>query len=73
MVKGFHAYMTEIYRKAPGPESTANNMVEALTTANPSSVYKSTMDAKFGPLLASMVPDKAYDRMVLSMFRNGRH
>ena len=73
MVKGFHAYMSEVYRKAPGPESTAIKMVEALTTANPSAVYKSTMDAKFGPLLASMVPDKAYDRMVLSMFRNGRH
>jgi short-subunit dehydrogenase len=68
LVRGFHAYMVDVYRKVPGPESTAKAMVEALTAPNPSYVYKSTADAKFGPLFAGLVPDSVYDRMVLSMF-----
>lgn len=68
LVKGFHAYMQDVYRKAPGPESTAKAMVEALITPNPDYVYKSTIDAKLGPFFAGMIPDSAYDRMVLSMF-----
>jgi len=68
LVSGFQAYMVDVYRNAPGPESTAKAMVEALTAANPSYVYKSTVDAKFGPLFAGVVPDSAYDRIILSMF-----
>lgn len=69
LVEGFRAYMVDVYRKAPGPKTTAEAMVEALTSPNPSYVYKSTADAKFGPFFAGLVPDSAYDRMVLSMFR----
>jgi len=65
----FHAYMVDVYRKSPGPDGTAAAMVEALTARKPKLVYRTTMDAKFMPLVASRVPDFAYDRIVLAEIR----
>lgn len=66
LVDDFYAYMRDAYDKAPGPESTANAMVKALTAEKPRLVYKTTTDAKLGPAVMGMVPDAAYDKMILS-------
>ena len=65
LADGFYNYMVDSYSSAPGPESTADAMVEALTADSPHSVYKTTTDAKIGPKIAGIVPDKAYDALTL--------
>ena len=62
----FHTYMVGAYKRAPGPKSTAKAMVRALNAAKPKLVYRTTSDAKFGPAIIGMTPDKAYDNMILS-------
>lgn len=66
LAEDFHAYMVDAYSKAPGPESTATAMVKALTAEKPRLVYKTTTDARLGPAVIGMVPDAAYDKMILS-------
>ncbi len=69
LVDDFYAYMVNAYSKAPGPESTAEAMVKALTADKPRFVYKTTADAKLGPAVVGMVPDATYDKMILSAVR----
>jgi NADP-dependent 3-hydroxy acid dehydrogenase YdfG len=67
---GFRKFMRNSYAAAPGPESTANDMVEAITADKPHLVYKTTTDSKVGPFIVGMVPDRAFDSMVLHQIRN---
>lgn len=65
----FHAYMLALYNRSPGPESTAAAMVDALTAEKPRRVYRTTLDARTMPKIAALVPDAAYDAIVLTEMR----
>jgi NADP-dependent 3-hydroxy acid dehydrogenase YdfG len=66
---GFRQFMVNNYAATPGPESTANDMVKAITSEKPDLVYKTTTDSKFGPLVVGMIPDRAFDSMILRAVR----
>lgn len=65
----FHAFMADAYAKAPGPEGTVAAMVEALTAARPKPVYRTTADSSFGAAAAGIVPEAAWDRIMLASLR----
>jgi len=65
----FHAYMRALYERSPGPDSTAAAMVAALTAKKPRRVYRTTLDARVMPRIAALVPDAAYDTIVLAEMR----
>lgn len=65
----FHAYMRALYERSPGPDSTAAAMVAALTAKKPRRVYRTTLDARVMPRIAALVPDAAYDAIVLAEMR----
>ncbi|OHD71181.1 MAG: hypothetical protein A2W19_16475 [Spirochaetes bacterium RBG_16_49_21] len=64
--KGFGRLLSDAYRRSPGPESTADCMVKAITAAKPKTVYKTTIDAKVIPRVLALITDKLFDRFVLS-------
>jgi hypothetical protein len=45
-------------------------MVEAITADKPHLVYKTTTDSKVGPFVVGMIPDRAFDSMVLRQIRD---
>lgn len=61
----FSKFMVNNYAVAPGPESTVNAMVKAMTSDKPNFVYRTTTDAKFGPMVVGMIPDRSFDSMIL--------
>jgi NAD(P)-dependent dehydrogenase (short-subunit alcohol dehydrogenase family) len=69
-VRGFGRFLSGAYRMSPGPESTADCMVKALTARRPKTVYKTTMDAKVIPRAIALVPDRLFDRLVLSAIKS---
>lgn len=66
---GFRKFMRNNYAVAPGPESTANDMVKAITADKPQLVYKTTTDSKVGPFVVGMIPDRAFDSLILRTIR----
>ncbi|NJM06580.1 hypothetical protein HC891_10910 [Candidatus Gracilibacteria bacterium] len=67
--EGFKKFMVNSYAGAPGLESTADAMVKAITVDKSQLVYKTTTDAKVGPTVLGMIPDRAFDSMVLRIIR----
>jgi len=65
----FHAYMLDLYGRSPGPDGTAAAMVDALTAKKPRRVYRTTLDSRAMPRIAALVPDSAYDAIVLTEMR----
>ena len=61
----FKKFAVNNYASSPGPESTAEAMVKAITADSPRLVYKTTTDAKIMPPVMGMVPDRAYDSLIL--------
>lgn len=69
-VRGVDRLYSGLYANCPGPESTVNAMVHALTSRKPKSVYKTTIDSHLLPLLVNGMPQKVIDGAVwLSMKR----
>ncbi|NJL56680.1 SDR family NAD(P)-dependent oxidoreductase [bacterium] len=67
--EGFRKFAVNNYAGAPGPESTANDMVKAITADKPQLVYKTTTDSKFMPSVVGMIPDRAFDSLILRTIR----
>ena len=68
-MQGFDQYITKSYKVGPGPESTIRDMVNALTSKNPKSVYKTTSDSKMLPAVMNLIPDKMLDSMIGLMMK----
>jgi len=66
LVKGFKQSMIDSYAKCPGPESTAEAMVKAVTAKRPKTRYRTTRDAKTLPLMKSLMSDRQFDNLFLS-------
>ena len=58
-----------MYKNAPGPESTVKAMVHALTAKKPKSVYKTTWDSRWLPLVRRLIGGKLYDKISLRTMR----
>jgi short-subunit dehydrogenase len=71
-VDGFEKHMITAYSKCPGPESTAECIVKALTAKKPKTVYKTTTDAKMLPRMQAIMPDKMFDNFLLSSIKKAR-
>ncbi len=69
-VRGFGRFLSEAYRRSPGPESSADCMVKALTAKRPKTVYKTTIDAKVIPRAIALMADRLFDRLVLSAIKS---
>lgn len=69
-VKGFEKYMIKAYKNCPGPEKTAKAMYEAMTSKNPKTIYRTTLDAKIFPIAKSIFPDKFFDSIIISLIKN---
>jgi len=67
--EAFCQYMLGPFAQAPGPENTANAMVKAMTSGKPNLVYRTTTDAKFGPIVVGMIPDRLFDSLILRTVR----
>jgi NAD(P)-dependent dehydrogenase (short-subunit alcohol dehydrogenase family) len=67
--RGFDRFLSDAYRRSPGPEGTADCMVKALTAAKPKTVYKTTIDAKVIPGALTLITDRLLDRLVLSSIK----
>ena len=68
LVRGFRRTMENAYQNSPGPENTAEAMVEAATAKKPKTRYRTTKDAKMLPLASGLVSDRRLDGLVLSQF-----
>jgi hypothetical protein len=68
LVRGFRKALAMSYASAPGPEGTAEAIVEAATTARPKTRYRTTCGARLMPRLRALLGDRTFDRMMLAQF-----
>lgn len=55
LVAGVRRYLTRMYAKAPGPQSTVKAMLHAALAPEPRAVYRTTMEAKVLPLVRGLL------------------
>lgn len=67
--EGFKKFAVNNYATSPGPESTAEAMVKAITAEKPRLVYKTTTDSKVMPSVVGLMPDRAFDSLILRTVR----
>jgi len=66
LVGGFRKALATGYGASPGPEETAEAMVEAATTERPRTRYRTTRGARRMPRLKALLGDRLFDRLMLS-------
>ena len=69
VVKGMSNASRNMYKSAPGPESTANAIVTAVEANRPRAVYKTTTDSHILPRVRRLIGDRRYGAMNLWMAR----
>ena len=69
VVRGMSNASRNMYKSAPGPESTANAIVTAIEASRPRAVYKTTMDSHILPRIKRLIGDHLYGAMNLWMAR----
>jgi len=69
IVSSFRKGTVERYDAAPGPEGTADSMVEALEVENPKLRYRTTIDSQIFPRLHNLVGNRIFDKLVMSQIK----
>ncbi len=69
MISNFKANFKEIYKKAPGPESTVKAVLSAINSSHPKTTYKTTLDSKLFSTAKRFISDKAFDKAVLRQMK----
>lgn len=65
-VEGFKKAFINSYSKAPDPEKVTDTIINAIESNNPKARY-AVGDAKMGIMVNNILPDKTYDKVMLSM------
>ncbi len=60
----FYDYMVEMYKSAPGPEETANTIVEAIEAKKPKTEYR-TAGAGMMMKMKGLFSERRFDKMIL--------
>ena len=71
-MQAFRKYVEHMYEKSPDAESTAECMLRAITDKRPKTVYRTTRDARFFPLLLGILPDRMIDFLVSFSMKAGK-
>lgn len=69
LIEGMTNATKNMYKSSPGPESTANAIVNAIEADRPKAVYKTTMDSRVLPRIKRLIGDRLYGAMSLWMAR----
>lgn len=69
MITQFKSNFKEIYKKAPGPESTVKAVLSAINSSHPKTTYKTTFDSKLFSTAKRFISDKAFDKAVLRQMK----
>ena len=70
LIKGFRDYIEKTYASCPGPEGTANAILQAIKAPRPKIRYTTTTDAALVPIARSVLGDRIFDSILLSKYGN---